>query len=619
MESQPYLLPAMTNKLKLYFKAAQSAKIGLWEINLETNLIYWDSVTRCIHEVSDEFIPTTKNTLDFYNVDKNRDSIELLIERAIVEGMPFNKTFQITTAKNNIKYVESIYQIESLNGKPIRLLGTFQDITKEQNLINELQLSVEKFSSIFSSANDAIFIIDTSNGIITNCNPRSSELTGYDNSELLGIHHSELFPVKYRKKVSLFLKNHLTKDDYIVNETYIKTKSGGTIPVEVASGKKFQVGDQIFSVCFFRDISERRNVEENMNMLSLAASETTDTIVIANPKGKAVWANNAYLKLTGFNLQEILGEKPGYLSKGPETDKRTSDKMRKAIQDKQSIKVTILNYNKRKEKYWFELNITPIFDNNGDCINFVGVGRDVTARKEKEFELRGLLEVTSHQNNKLFNFAHIVSHNIRSHASNLSMVVDVIENTTDIAEKLSYFELFKEGTEKLSETIEYLNEIITIQKNTNIEKKDICLKDEIEKTKYALSLSIKENQISIIDTIPEDLMVSAIPAYLDSILLNLFTNAIKYRNPERKTILEIGYEIDESYTIITFKDNGLGIDLEKNGHKIFGMYKTFHGNDDARGIGLFITKNQLEAMDGKIEVESKVGIGSIFKIYLNEK
>jgi signal transduction histidine kinase len=246
----------------------------------------------------------------------------------------------------------------------------------------------------------------------------------------------------------------------------------------------------------------------------------------------------------------------------------------------------------------------------------VGVGRNVTSRIEKELELKNLLDVTSSQNNKLYNFSHIVSHNIRSHASNLSMVVDVIENTDDITEKLSYFNLFREGTEKLSETIEYLNEIITIEQKTNIEKTAICLKDEIEKTKMALSVAIKESQIKITHTIPNNLIVHAIPAYLDSILLNLFTNAIKYRSTERKATLEIGYEINDNYTVINFKDNGLGLNLEKNGHKIFGMYKTFHGNEDAKGIGLFITKNQMDSMDGKIEVESEVDCGSNFKIYL---
>ncbi|MFV8345343.1 PAS domain S-box protein [Flavobacterium sp. ZB4P13] len=609
----------MTDKLELYFKAAQSAKIGIWKMNLQTNDVYWDAVTKCILEVPEDFEPVNGNGINFYTIGENRDRIKVLIERAINEGIPFDDKFQITTAKNNIKYIECICQVETIDGKPANLLGTFQDITNEQNLINELQLSVEKFSSIFSSANDAIFIIDTSNGIITDCNPRSSELTGYNNSELKGLHNSKLFPVEFRTELRFFLKYNLTRNEYTVNETHIKSKSGETIPVEIASGKKFQVANITYLVCFIRDISERKNVEAKLNLLSLAASETTDTIVIANENGEAVWANQAYLDLTGLNMEEIIGQKPGYLSTGPETDLSASSLMRNAIKNKESIKITILNYNKNKEKYWFELNITTVFDSNNNFINFVGVGRNVTQRIEKEFELKRLLDVTSSQNNKLYNFTHIVSHNIRSHTSNLSMVVDVIENTDDIAEKLSYFDLFKDGTEKLSESIEYLNEIITIQQKTNIEKTKIRLKSEIEKTKMALSLVIKDSQITITHTIPDDLVVIAIPAYLDSILLNLITNAIKYKSPERKAVLEIGYETRDDYTIINFRDNGLGLNLKKNGHKLFGMYKTFHGNEDAKGIGLFITKNQLEAMDGKIEVESEVGYGSNFKIYLNEK
>ena len=612
-------MPIMTNKLELYFKTAQSAKIGIWEINLETNLVYWNAVTRDIHEVPNYFIPSIEKGIFFYLEGENRIRIKYLIERAINEGIPFNDKFQITTAKDNIKHIESIGQIVYKNEKPYKLIGTFQDITKEQNLINELQLNVEKFFSIFSSANDAIIIIDTSNGIITDCNPRTTSLTGYKCSDLRGTHNSELFPLEYRKQIRIFLAYNLIRNDYGVNETFIKSKSGESIPVEIASGKTFQVNEITYLVCFIRDISERKNIEEKLKLLSLAASETTDTIVIANPNGKAIWANQAYLDLTGLDMKEIIGQRPGYLSKGPETDEQATAIMREAIRNKESIKIIILNYNKKKEKYWFELNITTIFDNQNNFINFVGVGRDVTSRIDKEIELKHLLEVTSHQNNKLYNFAHIVSHNIRSHTSNLAMVVDVIENTDDITEKLSYFDLFKEGTEKLSETIEYLNEIITIQQKTNIEKTKISLKCEIEKTKKALSLAIKESKITITHTIPDELMVNVIPAYLDSILLNLFTNAIKYKSPERNAILKIGYEINENYTIITFRDNGLGLNLKKNGHKIFGMYKTFHGNEDAKGIGLFITKNQLEAMDGKIEVESEIGFGSIFKVYLNEK
>ena len=609
----------MTDKLELYFKAAQSAKIGIWKLDLHTNHVFWDTVTKSILEVSEDFEPILSSAIRFYTEGENRDRIQSHIDVAISKGIPFDDKFQITTAKNNIKYIECICQIEMIDGKPAHLLGTFQDITNEQNLINELQLNVEKFSSIFSSANDAIFIIDTSNGIITDCNTRSSDLTGYDIVELKGFHNSKLFPEESRKQVNYILNYNLHRNEYTINETYIETKYGKSIPVEIASGKKFQVDNFTYLVCYIRDISERKNAENKLNLLSLAASGTTDTIVITNENGKAVWANQAYLDLTGLSMEEIIGQKPGYLSKGPETDVQTSLLLREAIKNKENIKVTILNYNKKKEKYWFELNISTVFDSKNNFMNFVGVGRNVTSRIEKELELKRLLEVTSSQNSKLYNFTHIVSHNIRSHASNLSMVIDVIESTEDISEKLSYFDLFKEGTEKLSETIEYLNEIITIQQKTNIEKTKINLKHEIEKTKMALSLVIKESKITITDTIPDDLIVTAIPAYLDSILLNLFTNAIKYKSPERKPTLKIGYEIIEGYTVLNFKDNGLGLDLKKNAHKLFGMYKTFHGNEDAKGIGLFITKNQLEAMNGKIEIESEVGRGSNFKIYLNDK
>ena len=609
----------MTDKLELYFKAAQSAKIGIWKLDLHTNHVFWDTVTKSILEVSEDFEPILSSAISFYTEGENRDRIQSHIDVAISKGIPFDDKFQITTAKNNIKYIECICLVEMIDGKPVHLLGTFQDITNEQNLINELQLNVEKFSSIFSSANDAIFIIDTSNGIITDCNTRSSDLTGYDIVELKGFHNSKLFPEESRKQVNYILNYNLHRNEYTINETYIETKYGKSIPVEIASGKKFQVDNFTYLVCYIRDISERKNAENKLNLLSLAASGTTDTIVITNENGKAVWANQAYLDLTGLSMEEIIGQKPGYLSKGPETDVQTSLLLREAIKNKENIKVTILNYNKKKEKYWFELNISTVFDSKNNFLNFVGVGRNVTSRIEKELELKHLLDVTSSQNNKLYNFTHIVSHNIRSHASNLSMVIDLIESTEDISEKLSYFDLFKEGTEKLSETIEYLNEIITIQQKTNIEKTKINLKHEIEKTKMALSLVIKESKITITDTIPDDLIVTAIPAYLDSILLNLFTNAIKYKSPERKPTLKIGYEIIEGYTVLNFKDNGLGLDLKKNAHKLFGMYKTFHGNEDAKGIGLFITKNQLEAMNGKIEIESEVGQGSNFKIYLNEK
>ena len=116
--------------------------------------------------------------------------------------------------------------------------------------------------------------------------------------------------------------------------------------------------------------------------------------------------------------------------------------------------------------------------------------------------------------------------------------------------------------------------------------------------------------------------ILGIPAYLDSILLNFITNGIKYRSLERESFIKLYTQsnLASGETILNIEDNGLGIDLKRHKHKIFGMYNTFHKHEDARGIGLFITKNQIEAIGGKIEVESEVNKGTLFKIYLkNEK
>jgi signal transduction histidine kinase len=116
--------------------------------------------------------------------------------------------------------------------------------------------------------------------------------------------------------------------------------------------------------------------------------------------------------------------------------------------------------------------------------------------------------------------------------------------------------------------------------------------------------------------ISEDFTLSTDRAYLDSVVFNLISNAIKYRKPEAHPIIKIQSGEFQKQNWFSISDNGMGIDLKKYGDRIFGMFKTFHGNRDARGIGLFITRNQIEALGGKIEVDSAPGQGTTFTIYL---
>ena len=157
----------------------------------------------------------------------------------------------------------------------------------------------------------------------------------------------------------------------------------------------------------------------------------------------------------------------------------------------------------------------------------------------------------------------------------------------------------KNATESLDETVKHLNEVVQVKTGALDKLTSVSLRNTVESVEKNVSALLKEKGAKCTIKISKSHFVNAVPAYLDSILLNLFTNSLKYCSAERPPILHISSVKKEGEIVVNFKDNGQGIDLERHGDKIFGMYKTFHKHKDAKGIGLFITKNQIEAMSGK--------------------
>lgn len=257
----------------------------------------------------------------------------------------------------------------------------------------------------------------------------------------------------------------------------------------------------------------------------------------------------------------------------------------------------------------------PLLDEDGKATGLVGISLDITNLKQKEQELRNLINVTSLQNKKLINFAHIVSHNLRSHSANFSMLLDFLVDEKDEDEKNKIVQMLIGASDNLLETLENLNEVITLSTDTQAEKEDVNLHKKITGICQSLSGLIANDKLQIINTVTTDVNIKIVPAYLDSILMNFVTNGVKYKHPNREPVLRFSTEKEGDYTVLNIEDNGLGIDLEKYGSKLFGMYKTFHAHKDSKGMGLYITKNQVEAMHGKIEVHSKVGKGTRFKVF----
>lgn len=258
-------------------------------------------------------------------------------------------------------------------------------------------------------------------------------------------------------------------------------------------------------------------------------------------------------------------------------------------------------------------------DSSGRPLRIIGTHTDISSQKEKEDEVKKTLDIVSEQNSRLLNFAHIVSHNLRSHAGNFTMLLDLVDDIQDAQEREETLTHLRTISNDLTQTIEHLNELVSIHTEIKIARESLNLSQFFQRTLNVLSEKINKHDVKISSSIPEDVYINYNPAYLESILLNFTTNAIKYSDPARKLEIEYQLAYEKGKKVLIISDNGLGIDLDKYKDSLFGMYKTFHQHPDSRGIGLFITKNQVEAMGGRIEVTSKVGEGTAFKIYFNEK
>ena len=259
------------------------------------------------------------------------------------------------------------------------------------------------------------------------------------------------------------------------------------------------------------------------------------------------------------------------------------------------------------------------WDENDKPTRFVGTHVDITDHVENEIKLSNTLNLVSKQNNKLKNFAHIVTHNLKQHAGNFASLMDFYDEASTEIEKQELMDYLKTLSSSLTKTIGNLSEIVSIQNNkvTKIEK--LNLVKEVQGVSNTLEALINKSNTKIINNIDPKIYIFYSATYLESIIQNLLTNAIKYKHPERDPEIVINSVLTEDMIQIKVSDNGLGIDLNKFGDSVFGLYKTFHQNKNSEGVGLYLIKNQIETFGGKITIDSEVNLGTTFTITIPNK
>ncbi|MEP7317314.1 MAG: PAS domain-containing sensor histidine kinase [Panacibacter sp.] len=329
------------------------------------------------------------------------------------------------------------------------------------------------------------------------------------------------------------------------------------------------------------------------------------------------WWSDKYYKLLGYEPGEIKPSYHAFIYELVHEDDRylLIDENKNPILTGIAAPVEIRLKQKDGSYKWFEVTGKLVFNANGHPIKMTGSIIDRDANKTLQLELQQSLEVIGEQNKRLNNFAHIVSHNLRSHAANIQAVLPVIEdskaNKESLQESLSFLSNISAA---LNETISHLDEVVKIQTAINLLKAPVTFKEIFDSVITVLTPAIKEFQTIITADFSEGPQINYVYAYLESIMLNLISNAIKYRHPERKPEIHIKTFTKDEKTFLEITDNGLGIDLIQHKDKLFGMYKVFHKHADAKGIGLFITKNQIESLGGTISVKSEPEKGSCFLI-----
>lgn len=265
---------------------------------------------------------------------------------------------------------------------------------------------------------------------------------------------------------------------------------------------------------------------------------------------------------------------------------------------------------------WVRFKAMPIIDNMGRCITIRGILQDINEGKKRELSTQSTLNLSHDQNKRLQNFAYMVSHNLRSHTGNLEFMVNLYNETDSAEERVEVFAHIKSISSSLNTTVKHLEEIVKIQAEINEDKTLVEFEKIFKQVMCALQSNITDAGAHIDYDFTECPHINYIPAYMESIFQNLLTNAIKYRQKDRPPLIKCYSFTMNNHIYLIFEDNGMGIDMDKHGDKVFGMYKTFHQNSDAKGIGLFITRSQIESLGGTIKVESTVNVGTKFTLKL---
>ncbi|HEY1045887.1 MAG TPA: PAS domain-containing sensor histidine kinase [Bacteroidia bacterium] len=613
-------------------------KLSLLTINSEESFVLVDTNYNIVafnRQFKNQYIKYFGTTFKkgdsiFSLVQKNRvEQVKKIYERVFAGKTEYSEIVIPLPDKNELIISNKFKPAFNEDGSIVGAFVTSFDITdirkaqiEKTKSENKIEFDSKNLKALINNTKDLIWSIDLNHKILTFNDAFSNQVFKiYNKYPTEGEDLTEYFSHENKNRMMLYINRAISGESFSVIEHKLE-------PKETWSEVSFNpiVDDnRVLGVAFTsRDVTDRKLFERSLIQSQNRLKQAQEIAHIGHwewnmQTSETFWSDEAY---------NIYGIHPEFFDHSFESwIKYVHPEDLEHVQALIKIGLeTLENYELYHRIIRPDGTVRYIhasnhfeFDLDGKPKVLYGTIQDITERKSNEMKLQELLRNSNSENRMLNSFNHMVSHNLRSNSNNIKGIVDMIRYSDDEFERNELLEMLTQSSNKLNETVQNLSEYLTFQNKEAYDYKELTLKHEIDKTCNALNNQISELEVKIDNQIDENLVVSVVPSYLESILLNLLSNAIKYRSTDRNLVVEFIGEKKGRVTVLKVKDNGSGIDLEKNRKSIFGMFSTFHGNRDAIGFGLFMTKNQLESMGGHIEVESTINQGTTFILHFNEK
>lgn len=557
--------------------------------------------------------------------DASKD--ELFADNIFVIGEPYVRFYAGTPLIDNDGYkLGSLCVIDNVARKltleqrdALRILAneviSHLTLRKQQRELEESLKLHNEFFNLFNNSPEIHLVTDRTTRIQL-INNSVTRILGYTPQEAIGHPVWYFFPKGDREKLLKIVENGLRdrKKAYDL-ETRIITRTG---EIKWISWSVIAKGDSWYASG--RDITFQKKVLADLEQLSLVASKVSNGVVISDAENKVVWVNDAFEKVTGYNIDDVKNNSLGDIIKGELTDVSIIQKARELSKNKQSFEVDLLMYRKDGQPIWISVINSIILDSHGDIDKYVEVIIDITAKKKAEHELISAKEEAIQLNRAKDMFISVMSHEIRTPLNAVIGISHLLMEDNPNDSQKENLKILKFSADNLMTLINDVLDFTKIETgNIELEKIPVDVRELVESVVSSMQFKARGKNIHIKTQIDESLPQNIIAdkTRICQILLNLVGNSVKFTDTGSVTIDIKVIEQTNNEVRIRFEvsDTGIGIAADKI-NTIFESFKQADANITrlygGTGLGLAITKRLVELHDSRINVESTYGHGSKF-------